>query len=121
MTPGRRRQLALALFAAASAVACRLGPHSWSLRSTSGAGCSVEEGLPRSEVVKQCGVPDATGGQPKRSREGAGPGSFCSAPCERYADRLLLYDCDGHLAEVETVAGYQGCVFLQQVSSYGPE
>jgi hypothetical protein len=37
---------------------------------------------------------------------------MCSAPCDRYGERLVFYDCEGRLAEVKSAGGYQGCVIL---------
>ena len=114
MPLARRKLLALAAIAAGVALAWHLVPSRWSLRPSSGVTCSIQEGLPRAGVLKLCGAPDAAGAQPKRGAKGPGLINLCSAPCDRYADRLLFYDCDGNLAEVEAVSGYQGCVLPSQ-------
>ena len=112
MTPNGRR-LALGLSIAivlGGGVAWVSIPSRWTI-SRGGMPCRVVQGLPRHEVLRQCGEPDRAGAQPKRGG-GRGPKwiNLCSAPCDRYGDRIVFYDCSGLVAEVETVSGYQGCV-----------
>jgi len=64
-------------------------------------------------VLARCGAPDGTGDQPKRAGGGNGFLRMCSAPCDRYGERLTFYDCEGRLAEVKPARGYQGCVIAQ--------
>lgn len=72
---------------------------SWSLRTASGAQCTIAVGMLAIEVHAGCGAPTRTGLQPKvaAKREGV---SFCSAPGEVYGERTVLYDCEGRVATV---------------------
>ena len=84
-------------------------------RGLGGRHCQVSVGQARTDVLRQCGEPDAAGGQPKRAGSGPQLINFCSAPCDRYGDRLVFYDCATKVAEVEALtAEYQGCVGVQR-------
>ena len=85
-------------------------PSRWTLSNRAGRVCTVRQGATRRDVLAFCGDPDAEGGQTKR---GYGFLNMCSAPCDRYGERLAFYDCEGRLSEVEREHGYQGCVIAQ--------
>src|SRR5262245_60292572 len=89
-------------------------PSRWTLSNQSGrTRCTVRQGTTRADVLARCGKPDATGDQPKRTGGRNGFLSMCSAPCDRYGERLTFYDCDGRLSEVLRADGYRGCVIAQ--------
>jgi hypothetical protein len=112
-----RNRLALTAFGAAAAGAAiwwvwPSGP--WTVARAGGASCRLEAGTARPDVLVRCGAPDATGGQPKRGRSGPELINMCAAPCDRYGDKVLFFDCDNRLAEVEGWSShYQGCVGVE--------
>jgi hypothetical protein len=77
-------------------------PSRWELVDARGRSlCSVHQGSKRSEVARICGPADRQGTQPKVA--GAWRNwqpTFCSAPCELRARRLLFYDCEDRLFTV---------------------
>jgi hypothetical protein len=104
-----KRPIVAALFGcAATLLACVVHRVEWTLETSSGGACKVHLGMKREAVLAACGSPTRAGDQPKRAGGSAG---MCSSPCDLYKGSLVLYGCDGGLAEVEEVSGeWQHCV-----------
>lgn len=98
-----------AVVAGVAAVVWALAPQRWQLHPAGRSSCQATEGTLREAVLAICGDPDAVGTQPKRPGGDQGLISLCSAPCDRYSERLVFYDCEGRVAAVEP-ASAMGCV-----------
>jgi hypothetical protein len=61
-------------------------------------------------VKGACGEVKQAGIQPKVGAgwQNGGP-QFCSAPCERYGEFVVLYDCASKVSDVQQVAEQVGC------------
>ena len=108
----KRLQLALAAVAVVITlgVVLMVGPRHWRVVNPDGALlCTISSGWSSREVATACGAPSRVGDQPKVAQSW---NQFCSAPCEVRGLNLILYDCDGKVARVESARpDWQGCVF----------
>src|SRR5262245_25945069 len=101
--------LAVAAVAITLGVAVTVWPRHWRVVNQGGSLLwTISRGWSSREVATACGAPSKVGDQPKVVQSWK---QFCSAPCELRGRNVIFYDCEGTVAQVETVrADWQGCV-----------
>jgi hypothetical protein len=105
------RKIGIALGVAALAI---VGGYSWNhermwtLTDRNGRPrCRVHESWSEQEVAAHCGIRSGRGLQPKVLTSGRGfDFKACSAPGDVYGSKVVLYGCDGRVANVETLPAH---------------